>query len=147
MGPCFTSEQALQRGRRVPLSVPKKVTHTFWVVTSASEWSPQKWGLMRGSHYCSVNQMSTCLPAACSDSPSCPLCPRTSELKLRREEERRIKLAVSRGVCLLGDILTLHFGLLSNSWLSFLSIPSAGITGMTHHTWEVRSFIICPVCH
>lgn len=65
----------------------------------------------------------------------------------RRGEERRIKLAVSREVCLFGDILALQFRLLSNSWLFFLSIPSAGITGMTHHTWEVRNFIGCPVCH
>lgn len=91
--------------------------------------------------------MSTCLPAACSGSPSCPLCPHISELKLRRGEEGRIKLAASRGVCLFGDILALQFRLLSNSWLFFLSIPSAGITGMTHHTWEVRNFIGCPVCH
>lgn len=46
-----------------------------------------------------------------------------------------------------GGILALQFRLLSNSWLFFLSIPNAWITGMTHHTWEVRRFIRGPVCH
>lgn len=91
----------------MPLSVPRKVTHTFWAVTlqNVFKMKPTKVGIDERLSLL-LSESNVYLPLVPGPhsvlSASAP-----AELKLRREEGRRIKLAVSRGVCWFGDILAL----------------------------------------